>query len=532
MIEVRNIKLSPYDKTDEILKKACKRMRVAKENVSSWKILKQSLDARKKSNIFYIYSACFEVKNEDEVLKYINDKHIFRYEEENETIYNKIETDKKVIVVGFGPGGMFAALTLAKMGFAPIVFERGADVDKRFGHVKNFWKTGELNPQSNVQFGEGGAGTFSDGKLTNRGKDKRMRQVFVDFVECGAPNEILYVHNPHIGTDLLRNVVKNIRQKIIDLGGKVCFESQVTDIEIENGKIQSVVINDSEKIYCDALVLAIGHSARDTFEMLHSKKINMSQKPFAMGVRIEHKKCKIDVAQFGKFSENTNIGPAEYKLTYETSKGRGVYTFCMCPGGYVVAAASEEGMMCVNGMSNYKRDGENSNSAVLVQIDTKDFGSEHPLAGMYFQRSLEKKAFDAGGGKYFAPAQRVDDFLNANEKKEVCKVLPTYKPGVKFCDLSEILPEFMCDALREGIVHMGKKLHGFDSDAILTAVESRSSSPVRIERDKETGESLSVKGIYPVGEGAGYAGGIVSAAVDGIKAAEKIYDNILNFYDL
>lgn len=524
MIEVRNIRLSPDDDKTEILDKACRKLRIDKKNVKKWFILKESLDARNKGNIFFIYTACFDILNENKILKNIKNKDVLKFEEENTERYGNIKCETRPVVVGFGPAGIFAAMTLTEMGFKPIVLERGADVDQRVKDVEKFWNEGILSTESNVQFGEGGAGTFSDGKLTSRGKDKRAGRVFKAFVENGAPPEILYAHNPHIGTDLLRNVVKNMREKIIACGGEVRFFSKATDIAVENGKVMYVEVNNSERIYCRDLILAIGHSARDTFEMLYRNNAVLSQKPFAMGVRIEHSQNSIDKAQFGNFAGTGNLGPAEYKLTSRSSDGRGVYTFCMCPGGYVVAAASEEGMVCVNGMSNYNRGGENANSAVLVQIGPEDFGSGHPLAGMYLQREIEKKAFIAGGGRYNAPAQRLGEFLGNKYEENDSFVRHTYRPGITMCNLNDVLPKFMCSALKEGIAGMAKKLKGFDDvGALVTAVESRSSSPVRIERENETFESLWAKGLYPVGEGAGYAGGIVSSAIDGIKAAEKIY---------
>ena len=377
-----------------------------------------------------------------------------------------------------------------------------------------------LDVDNNVQFGEGGAGTFSDGKLTTRIKDPRCRKVLEEFVAAGAPGEILYDSKPHIGTDLLRGVVKEIRQKIISLGGEVRFFSKVTDIFSENGMVTAVEINGKERLDASDVVLALGHSARDTFAMLYEKGFALEQKPFAMGVRIEHPQEMVNVSQYGEAA--AQLPAADYRLTYTTTKGRGVYTFCMCPGGYVVAAASEEGRLAVNGMSEHARDGQNANSALLVQVFPEDFGSEHPLAGMYFQRVLEEKAFQAGGGNYTAPVQTVGSFLQDKENVfgQVC---PTYAPKTVFADMKEIFPDFMTEAMAEALPAMGRRLKGFDrDDAVLTAVESRSSSHVRILRG-EGGQSLSLTGLYPTGEGAGYAGGIVSAAVDGVVAAEHIF---------
>jgi len=428
--------------------------------------------------------------------------------------------EKRPVVVGFGPAGMFCALALAEAGARPIVLERGEDVDARTKSVERFWQTGELNSESNVQFGEGGAGTFSDGKLTTRIKNERCGYVLKKLIEAGAPEEISYVHNPHIGTDVLKDVVKKIRKQIIELGGEVRFSSKVTDIEIENNELRAVIVNDKEKIECNYAAFALGHSARDTFYMLHDRGVAMEQKPFAVGARIEHKQAVINKAQYGDEGVADILGPAEYKLTYTTEKGRGVYTFCMCPGGHVVAAASEEGLLAVNGMSYHARDGENSNSAVLVQVSPSDFGSDHPLAGVEFQREIERKAFEKGGGRYTAPCQRVGSFLG---KEGDVGVSATYRPSVKECDLKEVLPEFVVESIKEALPVFGRRIGGFDApEAILTAPESRSSSPVRLLRDAEKGDSISIKGIFPSGEGAGYAGGIMSAAVDGIMTAEKV----------
>jgi uncharacterized FAD-dependent dehydrogenase len=392
-------------------------------------------------------------------------------------------------------------------------------VESRKAAVETFWNTGKLDTENNVQFGEGGAGTFSDGKLTTRIKDPRCRKVLEEMVDAGAPEEILYDAKPHIGTDLLRGVVKNIREKINSLGGEVRFFAKVTGFEWKGDNISAVLLADGEKIETDDVVLALGHSARDTFELLHAENFLLEQKPFAMGVRIEHPQKMVDAAQYGEAAHK--LPAADYRLTYTTSKGRGVYTFCMCPGGYVVAAASEEGRLAVNGMSEHARDGKNANSALLVQVYPEDFGSEHPLAGMYFQRELEEKSFVAGGSDFTAPVERVGSFLKTGVAEKV-EVEGTYRPAKKECSMDDIFPVFMTEALREALPAMGRKLKGFDRpDALLTAVESRSSSPIRIVRD-EKGMSLRYRGVYPAGEGAGYAGGIVSAAVDGILVAERI----------
>lgn len=517
MIRVSELKL-PLDGTKEQLKKkAARALGVAPKEIKELKIFRRSLDARKKDDIHYVYTA--DVLLEDESRIRVDGKKLapapdiaYRLPKGGDM------PEKRPVVVGFGPAGMFAALLLAEMGLRPIVLERGGDVKSRRKAVEQFWETGKLDTENNVQFGEGGAGTFSDGKLTTRIKDLRCRKVLEEMAEAGAPEEILWDAKPHIGTDLLRGVVQNIREKIIALGGEVRFHAKVSGFAWENGKIRAVLLENEERLETEDAVLALGHSARDTFELLEREGFALEQKPFAVGVRIEHPQEMINRVQYGAAAEN--LPAADYRLTYTTKAGRGVYTFCMCPGGMVVAAASEKCRLAVNGMSLHARDGETANSALLVQVFPEDFGSPAPLAGMYFQRDLEEKAFRAGGGGYAAPVQRVGVFLGTAGSGE--GVRPTYRPGVAESRLDDIFPAFITDALREALPAMGRKLKGFDRpDALLTAVESRSSSPVRILRN-ENGESLRFGGIYPAGEGAGYAGGIVSAAVDGIAAAEQI----------
>lgn len=521
MIRISEVKL-PLGKEESILpKKAARILGIPTGKIQDWRIFKKSLDARKKDNIHYVYVLDVQVENEEQLLITNKNKQVsktpdlqYKFPEGQCTMI------QRPVVVGFGPAGMFAALLLAQMGLCPIVLERGGDVDSRREAVEKFWSDGELDVDNNVQFGEGGAGTFSDGKLTTRIKDKRCRKVLEELVAAGAPADILYDSKPHIGTDLLRGVVKKIREKIISLGGEVRFFSKVTDVILQDGKVAGVEINEKERIETSDVILALGHSARDTFTMLYEKGVSMEQKPFAMGVRIEHPQEMINQAQYGKMADQ--LPTADYRLTYTTKKERGVYTFCMCPGGYVVAAASEEGRLAVNGMSEHKRDGKNANSALLVQIFPEDFPSNHVLSGMEFQRQLEEKAFFAGGGKYAAPIQTVGDFLEKTGNA-LGKVIPSYQPKTVFADMDDIFPPFMTEAMREAIPAMGKRLKGFDcKDAILTAVESRSSSPVRILRNAY-GQSPFAEGLYPAGEGAGYAGGIVSAAVDGIVSAEHIF---------
>ena len=526
MIRVNNIHLS-LDYDDKSVRKAvAQQLRIEEKSIKSCKIFRRSVDARKKDNIYFLTTVDAELNiNEDKVCKKCGNAQIARKYEYNQMKFGNAPSP---IVVGAGPAGLFAALILARSGANPILIERGRDVDRRTADVNRFWTSGKLDITSNVQFGEGGAGTFSDGKLNSGTKDIRQRKVLEEFVSHGAPDEILYNAKPHIGTDMLKGTIKNIRNEIIELGGRVMFETKLVSMAFSDNKLKSITVetaNGDEIIETDNVILAIGHSARDTFEMLYDLKLPIEAKPFSVGARIEHLRQKVDKAQYGRFAGNNKLGSANYKLSTHLDNGRGVYTFCMCPGGKVVNASSEENRLCTNGMSEFARDADNSNSALLVGINPDDYESDHPLAGMYLQRKLESKAFVAGGENYNAPIQRVDDFLNNRKSTHLGDVKPSIGPNYEFSNLNEILPEYVSTSMAQGIVKMGRMLHGFDDgDAVLTGVESRSSSPVRIMRKTDTLESVLIEGLYPCGEGAGYAGGIISAAVDGIKCAEKIIE--------
>lgn len=525
MIRVRQVEISVSHNTEEnIIKKCAYKLNINKEEIKKIKINKQSIDARKKPNIFYIYEVDIEVDNEDEILSKFKSNDILKtpIEKYQLNINGTKKLNKKIVIVGAGPAGLFCAYLLSESGYQVIVIERGEQVEDRIKTVEEFWNNNILNENSNVQFGEGGAGTFSDGKLNTMVKDPLFRQkkIFQVFVECGAPEEILYLNKPHIGTDILRTVVINMRNKIIEMGGVFKYNTCLTNINIENDKIKSIEINNKEIIETDILVLALGHSARDTFKMLHENKIFMEPKPFAMGIRIEHPQDMINNSQYGTAS----MPPASYKLTYKASNNRGVYTFCMCPGGYVVNSSSEDGRLAVNGMSNHARDTKNANSAIIVTVTPEDFGTS-PLDGIEFQRKLEEKAYKIGNGKI--PVQLYKDFKNNVVSTNFENVDPIFKGDYKLSNIRDILPNYMVNSLIEGIDYFGKKIKGYNrDDAILAAIESRTSSPIKILRD-EFLES-NIKGIYPCGEGAGYAGGITSAAMDGIKVAEAIASIYIN----
>lgn len=523
MIRISNIKIN-IEKKQDLEREILHRLKISKEELVRYTIEKKSVDARK-SSINFIYRVSVVVKNEKAVLRGKKLKNVEILEEgKKDSGTTKVSPkafSKPPIVVGSGPSGLLAALTLAQGGAKPILLERGRPVEERSKDVYAFWEKGILKENSNVQFGEGGAGTFSDGKLTTQIKDPRCQVVIRALIEAGAPSEIAYLNKPHVGTDILEVVVKNLRERIKTLGGKVLFEHRVTDLIIEREQVRGVVVNEQEEILSDHVILALGHSARDTFSMLYEKGVVLEQKPFSLGLRIEHLQEKINKAQYGQYYNHPKLKAGDYKLSYTGKKGRGLYTFCMCPGGEVIGASSEKNRLVTNGMSRYKRDETNANSALLVSVYPKDFGSDHPLAGVTYQRRWEEKAFDLGGGNYYAPVQRVEDFLKGRKTKELGEVIPSYKPGYVFENLENTLPSYVWETMKEGLPNLDRKLRGFGyGDAILTGVETRSSSPIRIVR-KGNYES-NIKGLYPAGEGAGYAGGIISAAVDGIKIGETL----------
>lgn len=509
MIKITNIKIRADLSDDELFEKIYKKYKINKNDVTERRIIKKSIDARNKADIFYNYSVELECKNENK----IKNVQIVKKEEPFKIIVNR-KSSKRPVIIGAGPAGLFSALTLAQNGIKPIIIEQGKTVDERKKDVEEFQKTGKLNTLSNVQFGEGGAGTFSDGKLTSGIHNPLCKIVLKEFYNFGAPEQILYINKPHIGTDNLINIIRNMRNEIIKLGGEFLFNEKVTDFEFENSKVTAVIC--SKRIETDTVILAIGHSARSTFEKLYEKGVKMEKKNFSIGVRIEHKQSMINKSQYGEITK-LKLPPAEYKMAYH-GENRSCYTFCMCPGGTVIASSSEPETIVTNGMSVYARNGENANSAVLVNVTPNDFKGESPLEGMYFQKDLEQKAFKLGGSNYNAPIQRFEDFENNVKSTHIGEIKPTYKPGVTLSNLNEILPDFISKTLVEGIKYFDKSIKGFaHPDAILTGVETRSSSPVQITRNEN--KQSNIKGLYPCGEGAGYAGGIMSAAVDGIKCA-------------
>ncbi|TAL39552.1 MAG: NAD(P)/FAD-dependent oxidoreductase [Alphaproteobacteria bacterium] len=532
MLRLTDIKLPLDHPPEAIAKAAIAKLGIAPQDMTSCTVFRRAHDARKKTAILLIYSLDVEVKNEASVLnRFASDPHVkptpdidYRFAARAPEGFSK-----RPVVIGAGPCGLFAALILAQMGFRPIILDRGKVVRERTKDTWKLWRKSELNPESNVQYGEGGAGTFSDGKLYSQIKDPRHlgRKVLTEFVKAEAPPEILIEAHPHIGTFRLVKMVENIRDTIESLGGEYRFESRVTDLDIETGpdgarQLRGVGLADGTHIAADHVVLAIGHSSRDTFQMLHDRGVYVEAKPFSIGFRIEHPQSLINVARFGPNAGNEILGNAEYKLVHHAKNGRDVYSFCMCPGGTVVAAASEEGRVVTNGMSQYSRKERNANAGIVVGITPEVDYPGGPLAGVNFQRKWESAAFVAGGGTYAAPVQLVGDFIKGVPSTALGSVIPSYKPAVTPTDLSSCLPEYAITAIREALPVFGRQIRGYDmNDAVLTGVETRTSSPIRIKRD-DTFQSLNTKGLYPAGEGAGYAGGILSAGVDGIKVAEAV----------
>jgi uncharacterized protein len=519
----------PLDHTPESLRRAVvDRLAIDDAELLSLTLFKRSPDARRRNAILFVCIVDVEVRDEAALLR--------RFEQDRQvgpapdTAYHPVaqaraNLKERPIVVGFGPGGLFAALLLAQMGFRPIVLERGREVRRRTQDTWGLWRKNTLNPESNVQFGEGGAGLFSDGKLYSQIKDPKFygRKVMHEFVAAGAPPEILFVSKPHIGTFRLTGVVTKMREQILALGGEVRFESHVTDLLIENGGIEGVGLASGEQVPGRHVVLALGHSSRDTFRLLERRGVHLDAKPFAIGFRIEHPQSMIDAARLGSHAGNPLLGAADYKLVHHARNGRAAYSFCMCPGGTVVAATSEPQRVVTNGMSQYSRNERNANAGIVVAINPEQDYPGHVLAGVALQESLESHAYVLGGSDYCAPGQLVGDFLHGRPSTTLGDVIPSYQPGVKLGDLSTALPGYAIEAIREALPAFGRQLRGFDrADAVLTGVESRTSSPVRITRDDETLQSLNVRGLYPCGEGAGYAGGILSAGVDGIRVAEAL----------
>ncbi|SFN05905.1 NAD(P)/FAD-dependent oxidoreductase [Dokdonella immobilis] len=539
MLRLTEIKL-PLDHDDQALAQAIRtRLVLAADEPLEFAIFRRGVDARKKTAIAFIYTVDVRTSRDTELLAaHAADPHVmatpdtrYRFVDSGETVPARRAQPApgRPIVIGTGPCGILAALILAQMGLRPLILERGKAVRERTKDTWGFWRQSRLDPESNVQFGEGGAGTFSDGKLYSQIKDPRHygRKVLTEFVKAGAPEEILFVSKPHIGTFRLVKMVEHMRAGIEALGGEFRFSSKVTDLRVEGGQMRGVVLANGEELEAEHVILAIGHSARDTFEMLHARGIYVEAKPFSIGCRIEHPQGLIDRARYGPSAGHPLLGAADYKLVHHAGNGRSVYSFCMCPGGTVVAAASEPGRVVTNGMSQYSRDERNANSAIVVGITPADYPGG-PLAGIAFQRHWEERAFGLGGSNYDAPGQLVGDFIAGRASTGLGTVLPSYRPGVQLGDLAGALPDFALHAMREALPAFARQIRGFDQhDAVLTAIETRTSSPIRIKRNDDDLQSLNTRGLYPAGEGAGYAGGILSAAVDGIRVAESVASSLL-----
>ena len=531
MLRISELKLPLDHSPEELAATVAGFLKIAAGDVRGFTVFKRSYDARK-GVMSLVYIIDVDAADEDKLFaRFKGDRRVMPTPDTDYYYVGQAPADLKQrpVVVGFGPCGIFAALILAQMGFKPIVLERGKEVRQRTKDTWGLWRKSELNTESNVQYGEGGAGTFSDGKLYSQIKDPRHlgRKVLTEFVKAGAPDEILYLARPHIGTFRLVSMVENMRAEIIALGGEIRFEQRVDDLILDGDRVRGVKLADGGEIFSDHVVLALGHSARDTFQMLEKRGVYMEAKPFSIGVRIEHPQSLIDAARWGKYAGHPILGAADYKLVHHAANGRAVYSFCMCPGGTVVAATSEEKRVVTNGMSQYSRNERNANSGFVVSISPEVDYPGGPLAGLDFQRELESKAYELGGGDYFAPAQLLGDFMAGKASTKLGEVEPSYKPGVTMTDLARILPDFCVEAMREAIPHFARQIRGYDlNDAVLTGLETRTSSPLRITRGEDL-QSLNIKGLFPAGEGAGYAGGILSAGVDGIKIAEAVAQAIL-----
>ncbi len=523
MLRLDQIKLNPDQSEEALWERSAKLLRLPRREIRSLRVLRRAVDARESPVL--VYTVAVEVAEEQRVLRRCADRRVSVLDEPGYALPEPVDAPEiRPVVVGAGPAGLFAALVLSRCGARPILLERGQPTEQRIRDVNAFWESGLLNTESNVQFGEGGAGAFSDGKLNTGTRDVRHRWILEQMVSCGAPESILTDAKPHVGTDKLHITLQNLRARLLEMGCDIRFGSRLTGLHTENGAVTAIDVTTEAGQYtlpARQVILALGHSSRDTFEMLYDAGVPMEPKPFAVGVRIEHRQADMDAAQYKTYAGHPALGAASYKLACHLPNGRSAFSFCVCPGGQVVAAASETAQVVTNGMSEYARDGENINGALLINVTSEDFGSDHPLAGIAFQRRLERRAYELGGGGYLAPCQRVEDFLAGRPSTGPGKVLPSYRPGVTYTDLRDCLPPFVAESIARALPLLGQRLRGYDQpDALLTAVESRSSSPVRIPRD-ESGQS-GIAGLYPCGEGAGYAGGILSAAADGIRAAEHI----------
>ncbi len=528
MLRLTEIKLA-LDHAEHALKQAVlNTLQLQEADLLEFAVFRRGVDARKSENILLVYTVDFRVKDEAALLqRFAKNKHLSVTPDMAYKFVAQVAKPPKLrpVVIGMGPAGLFAGLILAQSGFCPIILERGKSVRERTKDTFGLWRKSVLNPESNVQFGEGGAGTFSDGKLYSQVKDPKhlTRKVYQEFVKAGAPEEILYVSKPHIGTFRLVSMVEKMRETIRALGGEIRFQHKVEDIDLDNGQVRGVTLNNGEYLACDHLVLAVGHSARDTFQMLYQRGVYVEAKPFSIGFRIEHPQSLIDNSRYGANAGNPILGAADYKLVHHAKNGRSVYSFCMCPGGTVVAATSEPERVVTNGMSQYSRNERNANSGIVVGITPEQDYPDHPLAGIDLQRQLESRAYQLGGCNYQAPGQLIGDFLAGKPSHKFGSVQPSYTPGVHLTDLSSALPDFAIAAMREAIPAFARKIPGFDlADGVLTGVETRTSSPIRIKRNKDDLQSINTQGLYPTGEGAGYAGGILSAAIDGIKVAEAV----------